>query len=1172
MKLSDLSFSPPSTGTPAVSCSDSRSGAKPYPDSPSLPQRFAQQCARHPNRVAVADEWGSMTFAELDALSASIARFILAQGYGVEAAIGVMCRRSRFFVAAALGIMRAGAVYVPLDPTLPFSRRQAMLTSCAAMLLITDAVLAGEARRLHYACPALQTLLCPDVEEFEQAVESPGELMSLELWTHVTADRADGSWKSYFDGQPLAPEVLQSLADNLMHKSQAALSGQSRVLDIGSGAGKVAQALLSACKHYTAVDLSRQELRRVEALARTSELSANVSVLTHQMEALDIHLLPQGHYDLITMNSVIENFPGYNYLHGVLNHALNCLDDGGSLFLGGVWDLDAKDRFLADLRHYADTTHNSLGLVRLEGGQELFVPRKFFTDWAAHCPQPVVLEFSTPRVACRELSAYRFDVLIRKNGQSREEPCGQCRFGAAGLKQDAASMPLPAAPCAPDSAAYIIYTSGSTGTPKGVVVEHGSLLNLIDGLLSTVYASAWGTTPIRVALAASFSFDASLQQIGPALLGGHALHLIADETRKDPAALHRFLEDRGIDLCDGTPSLFSLLTEYWLDHGLHSCVSTFILGGETLRGDHLSKFYSVTGHRTSRIFNAYGPTECCVDATLHGQDFGNHGHYVVLPIGQALPNMEISVRGAHGEPLPDGIPGELWIRGLGLARGYHGDHTLNASRFVWAEGHRWYRSGDMGRRQNGLFFFHGREDQQVKVGGYRIETGEVEAALNHCPLVKQAVVQAGDFAANGVQTLAAYIVSKGPLDPSQLRAYLANHLPAHAIPSHFMALSALPVTSSGKVDRKSLPSPVQSKSRSNSQNTRPLHGPTEEKLADLWKQLLGQPVEDADCDFFELGGHSVLAIRLISLIEKSFGVRLSLSRLFKEPTIAALAKALHEEADGERAYTPVIPLVTTGSGMPLFLFHPVGGSVYCYRALGNLLADRHPVYAVEAPGFHSGWAQMPSVEEMARTYLGAMSRAYPTLYAAPIVFAGWSFGGLVAFEAARQYQAKGGRIGGMIFLDTQADTRTAKALVQKDEAAMLAHLFSEHLPVTEEDFRSKIGDERLDYLIRAGTKQGMLPSGFPLEQMRGLVQTFHNNALAAARYNAPKFTGNALLIRPLQTSNSAMATPEDPLLGWGERLGDGVVVRWVNGSHESMLMDHLVAESAAHIRLYLEEQ
>jgi thioesterase domain-containing protein len=299
---------------------------------------------------------------------------------------------------------------------------------------------------------------------------------------------------------------------------------------------------------------------------------------------------------------------------------------------------------------------------------------------------------------------------------------------------------------------------------------------------------------------------------------------------------------------------------------------------------------------------------------------------------------------------------------------------------------------------------------------------------------------------------------------------------------------------------------------------------------------------------------------------------LSLSRLFKEPTIAALAKALHEEADGERAYTPVIPLVTTGSGMPFFLFHPVGGSVFCYRALGNLLADRHPVYAVEAPGFHAGWAQMPSVEEMARTYLESMSQAYPALYAAPIVFAGWSFGGLVAFETARQYQAKGGQIGGMIFLDTQADTRTAKALVQKDEAAMLAQLFSEHLPVTEEDFRSKIGDERLEYLIRAGTEQGMLPSGFPMEQMRSLVQTFHNNALAAARYNAPKCAGNALLIRPLQTSIAAMTTPEDPLLGWGERLEDGVVVRWVNGNHESMLMDHLVAESAAHIRLYLEEQ
>lgn len=1141
-------------------------------DPSSIEEGFRAVCLRYPERIALADDKNTMTFSELDRYSAAIAGFILEKELPPESPVGVMCSRSWLFVASFLGIIRSNAVYVPLDPLLPLKRREIILIDCKARFLITDSRFAGDAGRLEYACPELTWLLCPDVESFEDAIEKPGELMSIELWNHVTSEVADGSWKSFFDDQPLSVSVLTELAANLYEKTKSRLGLKSRVLDIGSGAGKVAQTLMAHCQQYTSIDLSRQELGRVEKIALEFK---HLGVDTHQMEALDINLLSLKEYDLVVLNSVIENFPGYNYLRRVLDRAIEILRDEGILFVGSVWDMEKKSLFIADLKQNGEITGNFSGMVRLEQGDELFVPKSFFMEWASTCSKTVEVNFSRPKIDSRELCSYRFDVIIRKNKEIKKEPreIPITRYGSSALSISAAhekeESDFP--PLSLTSAVYMIYTSGTTGKPKGVVIEQEGLLNLYDGLNRLVYGRPGDDNDEKLQLAqlASFSFDASLQQITAALLGGHSLHIVPDTIKTDPRALHHFLETRAIDLCDGTPSLFSLLTDFYLDEKLVCPVDTFILGGEVLSSDLLAQYFSIEGHKACRIFNAYGPSECSVDATIYEFNRSNHKDYGLPPIGYALPNTEITVRGKKHEILPEGMPGELWIRGKGVAREYFGDDVLTDSRFVMSGGARWYRTGDIGRFvKDHLFFFNGRDDHQVKVGGFRVEIGEIETVLNACPLVDRAVVTADDFSGNGVKTLACFFVPAGQLDLPRIKEYLQGHLPAYAIPTHYVTMTCLPLTSNGKIDYYSLPSPVKIVDSLGAQKTRPLSGPIEEQIAGLWESLLGRKIESAESDFFELGGHSILGVRLISLMEKSFGKRLSLSHLFKATTIEAQAKLIDSSLADHCEYTPLIPFSTKGTAPPIFLFHPVGGHALSYRPLANILADRYPVYGVEAPGIHSDSPWLLSVEEMADMYLAQIIKEFP---GRPVIFAGWSFGGLVAYEAVRKFELQGGKVKGLILLDTVVDNRMAREMIQKDEAAMLAKLFSETLPVTETSLRKKTGDERLNYLIALGVKNGMLPTGFGLKKMRRMLQIYHGNALAAARYSPVKSKGKALLIRPSEIFASAMNMPDDPMQGWESLLVGGIELNWMKGNHKSMMMEHSAQELAGFIYRYLDQ-
>ncbi|MER5889422.1 non-ribosomal peptide synthase/polyketide synthase [Streptomyces sp. NPDC001941] len=432
----------------------------------------------------------------------------------------------------------------------------------------------------------------------------------------------------------------------------------------------------------------------------------------------------------------------------------------------------------------------------------------------------------------------------------------------------------------PEHTAYVIYTSGSTGRPKGVAVPHAGLANL-HAFQRTGGVERPGER-LRVALTYSLSFDASWELL-LWMVGGHELHLVPDDVRRDTTALARHVTAARIDLMAVTPvQAEQLLDEGLLDAPHHP--RALLLGGDAVGAGLWER---LRAHDGVLGLNFYGPTEATVHVLWHGTDRGP-----TPLIGRPLPNTRAYVLDAALRPVPPGVAGELYVSGAGLARGYTGRPGLTAERFVanpHAPGTRMYRTGDLVRQdEEGHAEYLGRTDDQVKIRGYRIEPGEVAAVAAAHPGVTRAAVVAREDTP-GDRRLVAYVVPRHAGDElaSSLREFIGARLPEHMVPAVVVALDALPLSANGKLDRAALPAPAYAVHRGRGPAT--LH---EELLCGAYAQVLGLPEVGVDDDFFALGGHSLLATRLISRIRTVLGVEVPLRTLFEAPTPAGLAVRL----------------------------------------------------------------------------------------------------------------------------------------------------------------------------------------------------------------------------------------------------------------------------------------
>ena len=563
--------------------------------------------------------------------------------------------------------------------------------------------------------------------------------------------------------------------------------------------------------------------------------------------------------------------------------------------------------------------------------------------------------------------------------------------------------------------AYVMYTSGSTGQPKGVRVRHRNVVNFFAGMDATIGSERPG---VWLAVT-SISFDISVLELFWTLTRGFKVIVqSAEETAAAPTVRSFYsipaqIAAHGVTHFQCTPSMARMLSVRPESLRGLAPLRTMLVGGEALPGDLADQLQeSVSGE----ILNMYGPTETTIWSTTAAVERGGRP----VPIGRPIANTQTYILDRRRQPVPVGVPGELFIGGDGVAAGYHDRPTLTAERFVenpfLAEPDaKMYRTGDVARyRPDGAIEFLGRVDHQVKIRGHRIELGEIEAVLQRHPSVREAVVVAREDQP-GDQRLVGYTVPRGPhtITTGELREYLSGTLPKEMVPAVFVMVDSFPRTPNGKLDRRALPAPDHVRHDTPRTFVAP-RDRVESELTRIWERILGvRPISVTD-NFFELGGHSLLAVSLFAQIEKTFGKNLPLATLFRGPTIEQLAAILQH--DVQSSSSPLVCIQPHGSRPPLFFMHAEGGNVLEYYPLSRSLGTDQPFYALQSDLLNGrGSASALRLEDMAAQYIREIRKVQPN---GPYFLGGWCLGGYLAYEAAQQLRAQGEEVALLAMIQT----------------------------------------------------------------------------------------------------------------------------------------------------------
>ncbi|WP_301127906.1 non-ribosomal peptide synthetase, partial [Streptomyces cacaoi] len=618
------------------------------------------------------------------------------------------------------------------------------------------------------------------------------------------------------------------------------------------------------------------------------------------------------------------------------------------------------------------------------------------------------------------------------------------RVAAAGVPvvdvADPAAAGLPTEPLPhpdPRHIAYLIYTSGTTGTPKGVALTHANVTQLF-----APSGREFVPAPGQVwSLFHSYAFDVSVWETWGALLHGGRLVVVPEDVVHSATDFHRLLVDEQVTVVNQTPSALEMLSPEGLEG-----VRAVVLGGEACSAELVDRW--APGRF---MINGYGEAETFY-ASMSAPMRPGEG----APIGTPVPGDALFVLDGGLRRLPVGVVGELYVAGRSVGLGYRGRGGLTASRFVacpfGAPGARMYRTGDLVRwNARGELEYVGRVDDQVKVRGFRVELGEVEAALGEVAGVERAAVVVRDTEAG--RQLVGYVVPaagegpEGRLEGAAVRGELAARLPDYMVPAVVMVVADFPLTVNGKLDKRALPEP-----EFTGGVYRAPSSPDEEILAALFARVLGLPRVGVDDSFFDLGGNSLSAMRVIAAVRETFDSAIGVRALLEAPTVRGLGRQLHSWSDADEITE--LARLTQGPGEPLFCVHPGGGVGWSYRALGTVL--KRPVVGIQQT---TGTDERPgSVREMAEHYADLVQSVQRE---GPYDLLGWSFGGLVAHQVAVALERRGARVRRLVLLDAAiAGPGVDRSAEEEfDEADVLRYFVSRQAEQPEQAERAEQAEQ-----------------------------------------------------------------------------------------------------------------
>ncbi|MDF5726639.1 MAG: amino acid adenylation domain-containing protein [Rhizonema sp. PD38] len=729
--------------------------------------------------------------------------------------------------------------------------------------------------------------------------------------------------------------------------------------------------------------------------------------------------------------------------------------------------------------------------------------------------------------------------------------------------------------------AYVIFTSGSTGTPKGVAITLQALVNH-----STAVAKAYQLqADDRILQFASISFDVAVEELFSSWLSGSTVVIRPDQALV-MTNFQQFIKQEKL-------TVLNLPTAYWHEWvsylvqqevSLLTTLRLVIVGTESVLPEKLVLWQKLVdhlcekppfGHLRIRWLNAYGPTETTVGATIYEPVRQENQQLARVPIGHPITNTQVYLLDQYLNPTPIGIPGELYIGGISLARGYLNRSDLTAEKFIpnpfsKKVGTQLYRTGDWARYlPDGEIEYLGRIDQQVKVRGFRVELEEIKAVLAKHLGVRETVVLDKETQAGNKQ-LVAYVVSHSDrtLTIDELRDFLKLHLPDYMIPSVLVLLDAMPLMPNGKVDRRALPTLDNSRLKLEKDFLAP-RDPLELQLTQIWEEILDVLPVGVQDNFFEIGGHSLLAVRLIAQIQKQFGYNLPLSTLFQGTTIEKLATILRQQTHSQPS-SPLVAIQPSGSKPPLFFVHPVGGNVLCYYQLALHLGADQPFYGLQSLGLNGESQPYTRIEDMAYHYIKALRAVQAE---GPYFLGGWSMGGVVAFEIAQQLHKQGYKVNLLALLDSLAPVESNKTTdYEYDNAKLLANFAQDmagstgkSLSVFDDKLKQLDIDEQLNHFLEQAKIANFVPPDIGKQQLHYLVQVFKSNIQAVLNY-VPQVYPNRIIL--FQASN--IGELSNPTLGWDELSSKPVELIYVPSEHYTMLSLPHVQLLKEQLKLYLD--